>query len=179
MFCEWHHRTWWVSSHDVMGGIIKGNNFVLNWGFFGKFITYCLHLVWLLCHIMVFEMKGYTCASFQKFWKKNWKPKPNIPFWINLLLYFENTYFTHTKVKSWVVCANEFLGRNIMNVGNFRPFKDQKNWRFVERWGCVMSILWVFQCQFLVFVSIQSCHQHVVEGCAMSSTNGNTFEFLS
>jgi hypothetical protein len=28
-------------------------------------------------------------------------------------------------------------------------------------------------------VSIQSYHQHVVEGCAMPSTNGKTFESLS
>jgi hypothetical protein len=28
----------------------------------------------------VFKNKGYACASFQKFWKKNWKPKTNVPF---------------------------------------------------------------------------------------------------
>jgi hypothetical protein len=83
--------------------------------------------VWCdFCAIYIF-LKGYTCASFQKFWRKIWRPKANIPFWINFHLYFENSYFIHTKVKSWVVCANEFLGRSIMSVGDFRPFGDPKH----------------------------------------------------
>jgi hypothetical protein len=38
-------------------------------------------------------------------------------------------------VKSWFVCADEFLGRIIMSMGDFTPFRDKNNLNFLWKGG--------------------------------------------
>ncbi len=128
-------------------------------------------ILWFLkqkaMHVQVFRSFG-----------KNWRPKLNIPF--ELIYYYIlkiHISLIQRQNHGLFVLMSFWEGTLWMweNLGHLKTKKIEHLWEG----GCVMSILWVFQCQFLVLVSIQSCHQHVVEGCAMPSTNGNTFEFLS
>jgi hypothetical protein len=63
------------------------------------------------------------------------------------------------KVESQVVYANELLGRNTTNLGDFKPFGDKNFWMFVYKHGkveCIGLVLSSFSVLFFLLVSIHS-----------------------
>ncbi len=74
--------------------------------------------------------------------KKNWRLKVNINFCISFFFFFfENSHFIYTKVESWVICINEFLGRSTISPGDFKPFGNKCfNFFFMgmKRWCVTM-----------------------------------------
>lgn len=117
--------------------------------FFGKFIkvTYGVNLEWF-CTITFLKWRAthvQVCKSFRN--KIIWRPKANFSFWSNFHFFFGNSHFINMEGESWMVYVNEFLHKNTIGVGDFMPFKDKKNWRFVHRRGkvvCMESILTSF-----------------------------------
>ncbi len=141
----WRHMMWdmfWMMSWDLKVDIIDVVMFFY-FGIFLKFITitYNVGLAWFLCHWVskkhVMPMQVYR--SFGE--KKIWRLEVNINFGINFHLFLENSHFISTKVESWVICINEFVGRSTISVGDFRPFGDKCFWTLfmgMKRWCVTM-----------------------------------------
>jgi len=147
--------TMWMTSCDVkcfVNDIIQHDGWP-HWGHNHNHILFPFGVIFVPYS---FYKKRLHMCKFSEVLEKKLEAKGYIPFWINFHLYFEISYFIHTKAKSWVVCANEFLGRSIMSVGDCRPFGDPKKLNICGEVVSVMLVFWVF------LVSISCFGKHPV-----------------
>jgi hypothetical protein len=89
------------------------------------------------------------CRSFGN--KKNWKLDANNFIMKLIFNFFGNSHLTHMKVESQVVYANELLGRNTINLGDFKPFGYKNSWMLVYNHGkveCTRLVLSSFSVLF-------------------------------